>query len=96
MGVGAKDEVFLEYEKRGLRKVKYTPWYPSHVIVTNPLLTEELKIKINNLLQNLYKLTNSELILSKIKRNTTALVTHEEQDYEGLKEILKQLSQENE
>ncbi|MEW6599764.1 MAG: phosphate/phosphite/phosphonate ABC transporter substrate-binding protein [Nitrospirota bacterium] len=85
-----KEEVFYEYEKRGLRELVKTPEISDHVFVATNRLSPE---KIRKVRTALYALSGNEEgrnILNSIKA-TISLVPAREEDYDNLHEILHAL-----
>lgn len=86
-----KEEVFYEYEKRGLRELVRTPGISDHVIVaTNRLSPEKIK-KLRDVLHSLKGKEDGRDILNSIKPSIS-LVPAKDEDYDNLREILKALT----
>lgn len=86
-----KEEVFDEYEKRGLRELVRTPEISDHVIVATNRLSPE---KIQRLREALHSLRGKEAgrdILNSIKPSIS-LAPAKDEDYDNLREILKALT----
>lgn len=86
-----KEDVFGEYEKRGLRELARTPEMPDHVIVATNRLSPD---KIQKLRDTLHSLPGKEAgrnILNSIKPSIS-LVPAKDEDYDNLREILKALA----
>jgi phosphonate transport system substrate-binding protein len=86
---GVKEEVFREYAPRGLVRLQYTDWFPSHLFVIDPSLPPDLRSRIRQAMLNLHKAKNGREILSIIKAGTTELVDNEESDFTVLMEIVR-------
>jgi len=85
-----KEEIFDQYEKRGLRELAQTPEISDHVFVATNRLSAE---KVQRLRAALYALSGKEdgrNILSLIKPSIN-LVSAKEEDYDNLRNILREL-----
>lgn len=86
-----KEEVFSEYEKRGLRELIRTPEISDHVIVaTNRLSPEKIK-RLRDALHSLKGKDAGRNILNSIKPSIS-LVPAKDENYDNLREILKALA----
>jgi phosphonate transport system substrate-binding protein len=86
-----KEEVFTEYEKRGLRELARTPEISDHVIVATNRLSLEQVQKLRDALHSLRGKEDSRSIMNSIKPSTS-LVPAKDEDYDNLREILKALT----
>ena len=87
---GVKEEVYHEFEHRGLVRVAYTEWFPSHLFVVNPTLTFEVRAAIREALINLANEEGGVKILSTIKKGTTELIDNDDDEFNSLMEIVRQ------
>ncbi|QKQ27119.1 phosphate/phosphite/phosphonate ABC transporter substrate-binding protein [Candidatus Reidiella endopervernicosa] len=85
---GIKEEVFREYEARGLKALKWTPDVPTHIFVAGPTTKRELIDELIPLLQNLHKQSGAALILNKIKKGATAIIPATSQEYDKLRALI--------
>jgi len=86
-----KEDVFYEYEKRGLRALAWTPSISEHVFVTSPLLSKE---KIRALKEALLRLKDNKegrAIMLKIQETLTGIVPAADSDYDNLRVIIRTL-----
>ena len=87
-----KVAVFHKYESRGLRSVATTPQLSEHVFVASKRLTAEQVRAIRGAMLNLHQQPERMGILQAIKKNMTRLVPAQENDYDNLRQILKELA----
>lgn len=83
-----KEEVFHEYESRGLKVLKWTPAIPSHPFVATSKMTNELTKQLQDLLQNLHLQPNANSILQKVKKGTIAIIPAHIDEYSELRKLL--------
>ncbi|BCB96943.1 hypothetical protein JZK55_18650 [Dissulfurispira thermophila] len=86
-----KEDIFYEYEKRGLRALAWSPDISEHVIVTNKKVSKKT---IRELSKAIFQLKNSRegiKILKKIQPNLTGMVSADDKDYENLRNIYQRL-----
>ena len=88
---GVKEEVFYEFEKKGLKMVAKSPPIPEHLFVTRSTLPQELIEQIRFHLLNIGKSPDKETILNSLKASVTDLVPVVDHDYDSLRDILKNL-----
>ncbi len=86
-----KEEVFDEYEKRGLRDLARTPEISDHVIIATNRLSPEKIQKLRDALNSLSGKEDGRNILNSIKPSIS-LVPAKDEDYDNLREILKALA----
>lgn len=86
-----KEEVFYEYEKRGLRELVRTPEISDHVFVATNRLSPEKIQKLRDALHSLRGKEAGRDILNSIKPSIS-LVPAKDEDYGNLREILKALT----
>ena len=87
---GVKEEVYREFESRGLVRIAYTEWFPSHLFVVNPSLPAEVRSRIRAALLNLANEEGGVKILARIKKGTTELVDNNDHEFDSLMEIVRQ------
>ena len=86
-----KEEVFHEYEKRGLRGLKKTPELSEHIFVTSTKMPDA---EVQALRKAMYKLKESETgrnAITVIKSSATGLVPVQDTDYDDLRDIMDAL-----
>ena len=86
-----KEEVFHEYEKRGLRGLKKTPELSEHIFVTSTKMPDA---EVQALRKAMYKLKESETgrnAITVIKSSATGLVPVQDTDYDNLRDIMDAL-----
>lgn len=86
-----KDEVFYEYEQRGLRAVTWTPPISEHLFVTRRTLPSKTIKALRKALYALEHEKEGKAIMSKIEKNMTGMVPARDEDYDNLRVILKEL-----
>jgi len=88
---GVKEEVFNEFEKKGLKMVAKSPPIPEHLFVARSTLPQELVAQIRFHLINICKSPDKKTILNSLKASVTDLVPVVDQDYDTLRDLLKAL-----
>ena len=88
---GVKEEVYYEFEEKGLFMVAKSPPIPEHLFVTRSNLPQELISQIRSHLVNVEKSPNKENILKSMKSSVTNLLPVVDQDYDQLRDIIKSL-----
>lgn len=86
---GMKDEVFAEYEKRGLRVLAKSPPVPEHLFLTRANLPESLVQRLRALFLAVNSSPRKQHILSAIKATATGFVPVAPQDYNSLEELMR-------
>jgi len=86
---GMKDEVFAEYEKRGLRVLAKSPPVPEHLFLTRANLPESLVQRLRALFLAVNSSPRKHEILSAIKATTSGLSPVAPQDYASLEELMR-------
>lgn len=86
-----KEDVFYEYEKRGLRVLEWTPAISEHVFVTSPLLSKETARALQEALLGLKDEKQGRAIMLKIQENLTGIVPAVDRDYDNLRDIIRTL-----
>jgi phosphonate transport system substrate-binding protein len=88
-----KEEVFYEYEKRGLRALAWSPRISEHLFVTSKTLPPETVKTLREALFSLRDTEEGRAILSSIKEGVTAMVPASDGDYDTLRAILRALEE---
>ena len=88
---GVKEEVFREYESRGLKAVQWTADIPTHIFVARPGLAQEKVEQLSKLLQNIHQQPEGISILQKIKKGTTAIIPAQVEEYAELRQLISPL-----
>jgi phosphonate transport system substrate-binding protein len=83
-----KEEIFREYESRGLKALKWTPDIPSHPFIASATMTVEQIQKLQNLMQNIHQQPNAENILHKVKKGTIAIIPAHIDEYAELRKLI--------
>lgn len=88
---GVKEEVFYEFEKKGLKMLAKSPPIPEHLFVARADLPPALTAQIRAHLLSLEQDPAKTAILNSIKAEVTNLLPVADQDYDTLRDILKSL-----
>jgi phosphonate transport system substrate-binding protein len=83
-----KDEVFAEYEKRGLRVLAKSPPVAEHLFVTRATLPPALVERLRALFLAVNSSPRKQEILSSIKATATSFVPVSHQDYDSLEKLM--------
>jgi len=86
-----KEEVFDEYEKRGLRELVRTPELSEHVFVASNRLSPEKVKKLRDALYFLRDKEEGQDSMTSIKNTITGMVPVKDEDYDNLRDILHAL-----
>ncbi len=86
-----KEEVFDEYEKRGLRELVRTPELSEHVFVASNRLSPEKVKKLRDALYFLRDKEEGQDSMKSIKNTITGMVPVKDEDYDNLRDILHAL-----
>ncbi len=86
-----KQEVFYEYEHKGLKAIAFSPAMHDHVFVASAKLPKETIQSLRKALIGLKDRPEGKQILSTIQKNLSALVPGMDSDYDNLREILQVL-----
>ena len=84
-----KDEVYAEYEQRGLRALAVTPPVPDHLFLTRSNLDPQLVARLRHLLLALNDNPAGRQILQTIKPGPTGLAPAASEDYDSLAAMLE-------
>ncbi|NOR51386.1 MAG: phosphate/phosphite/phosphonate ABC transporter substrate-binding protein [Gammaproteobacteria bacterium] len=85
---GVKEEIFHEYESRGLRVLEWTPYIPTNPFVASSRMAPEQISKLRQLLLTLHNQPYGLSILKKIKKGTTAIMPANGKEYELLRDLI--------
>ena len=86
-----KEEVFFEYEQKGLKAIALSPAVSDHVFVASAKLPKETVQSLHKALISLKDSPDGKQILSQIQKNLGALAPGKDSDYDNLREILQVL-----
>lgn len=84
-----KEEVFYEYEKRGLRVLAKSPPISEHVFVARSDLAPEMVKKLQQAFMAVNQYPQKDQILQSIKKSVTGFAPVVDQDYDALRDLLK-------
>lgn len=83
-----KEEVFREYELRGLKVLMWSPDIPSHPFVASSRMATEQVNKLQSLLQNIHLQANAKNILNMVKKGTIAIIPAHIDEYANLRKLI--------
>lgn len=86
-----KEDVFYDYEKRGLRVLAWTPPISEHLFVANPRLPDRTVKALREALLRLREDKDGRAIMSGVQENLTGIVAAKDGDYGNLRLVLKTL-----
>lgn len=86
---GVKDEIFVEYEKRGLRALAKSPPVAEHLFLARSTLPPQLVQRLRALFLTMDSNPRKQKILSSIKGTATGFVPVAPHDYDSLEELMK-------
>lgn len=86
-----KEDVFIEYEHKGLKAIAFSPAINDHVFVASAKLPRETVQALRKALISLKDRAEGKQILSTIQKNLGALVPGKDSEYNNLREILQAL-----
>jgi len=86
-----KEEVFLNFESRGLRALASTPPLSEHLFVASARLPANTVQALHTALVRLKDTPQGSQIMRAIKKNTSAMVPAADSDYDSLRDILNAL-----
>lgn len=84
-----KEEVYYEFEKKGLKMVAQSPPIPEHLFVARASLPRELVEEIRLLLVSIGQSPDKTAILRSIKADVTNLLPVIDQDYDTLRRLVQ-------
>jgi len=83
-----KEEVFLDYQGRGLKALARTPPIPPHLFLTRADLAPELIARLRAALLAVHTNPGKKEILSAIEDSATGLLPVADEDYRGLRKLM--------
>lgn len=83
-----KEEVFLEFSKKGLRALATTPPIADHAFVASAKLPTAIVKRMQRALLTLKDSTTGREVLERVHPGTTALVRAQDEDYDNLRAML--------
>ncbi|MDQ1362611.1 MAG: phosphonate transport system substrate-binding protein, partial [Pseudomonadota bacterium] len=86
-----KDDVFLQYESRGLRSLATSMPLSDHLFVAGNRLPAEKVRRLQALLQQLHQSPGGSQILNTLTRGVTALLPVQDSDYDSLRAVLTRM-----
>ena len=86
---GVKEEVFYEYEKRGLRVLAKSPPISEHVFMARSDLPPELVERLQKAFMAVNQHPQKDKILKSIKKSVTGFAPVADRDYGELRELMK-------
>jgi phosphonate transport system substrate-binding protein len=86
-----KEEVFDAYEKRGLSALAVTPEISEHVFVASGKIRPRTAAAIRSALYRLKDSKEGKAVMTRIKKDMTAMVPASDADYDNLRDILNTL-----
>ncbi|MCK9419021.1 MAG: phosphate/phosphite/phosphonate ABC transporter substrate-binding protein [Nitrospirae bacterium] len=86
-----REDIFLHYEKRGLRMLARTPEFSDHLIVASGKLPEKTVQALRKALSDLKNDNSGRAILTGVKEGATGIVAGQDNDYDSMREIVRQL-----
>jgi phosphonate transport system substrate-binding protein len=86
-----KEEVFREYEHKGLKAIAFSPEINDHIFVASAKLPQETVRSLRKALIGLNSRPEGKQILSLIQKNLGALAPGTDREYNNLREILSEL-----
>jgi len=85
---GVKEEVFREYENRGLKVLQWTPYISTHLFIANSTMKKEKIEQIQKLLLTVHQQPEGRTILNKIKKGTTRIIPAHIEEYVELRKLI--------
>lgn len=89
-----KDEIFAEYEQRGLRALATSPPVPENLFLARATLPAELVERLRALMYAVNNSPDKEKIVSSIRKTATGLVPVAPQDYDSLEKLMRSVDSE--
>lgn len=86
------EEVFNEYQKKGIRSLATSPPISTHVFVASTRLPASLVERIRQILLDLKQDAEGRAVLAKIGKEMTGFAPVTDSDYDTLREILKTIA----
>ncbi len=88
-----REDIYNRYAGEGLRALAVSESLPDHIFVARRGLSKEMINKITDILISLKDSPEGRTILGSIKRNLTALVPVRDNEYNRLRQIIKELKE---
>jgi phosphonate transport system substrate-binding protein len=88
-----KEDVYLQYEARGLRSIATSMPLSDHVFVASSKLSAEKVQRIQKLLQQLHKEARGGLILDTMTHGVSVLLPAQDSDYDSLRKVLDKMKE---
>lgn len=89
---GVKEEVFTEYEEKGLRALAYSPYVSEYLFVAGTHLPKDEIARIRGLMLEMKNDAQGRAVLTNLRRNATGLVPARDRDYDSLRRIMGRIS----
>ena len=89
-----KDDIFAEYEKRGLRVLATSEPVPPHLFLARATLPAQLVERLRALLYEVNNCPDRQKILAAIRKTTTGFAPVAPQEYDGLEELMRSMDSE--
>lgn len=86
-----KEEIFLQYESRGLRSLAKSPPIPDHLFIVRAGLPDNITAALRTALQHITDTEEGKQILTGIRNDVVALVPAEDKEYDILRSIMDEL-----
>lgn len=87
-----KEDVFFEYEKRGLRAIATSPPISDHVLIASDRLDERTVTELRAALLELVDFPDGAKIMNAVTPGVTKFIPAKDQDYDTLREVLDNLT----
>lgn len=88
-----KEEVFYDYEERGLRVVAWTPEISDHLFVASSRLSKEKITMLREAMSGLKESEDGRIVMTSIRPGISAMVPVADKDYDSLRNIFKILKE---
>ncbi|HBB67652.1 MAG: hypothetical protein A2X28_00010 [Elusimicrobia bacterium GWA2_56_46] len=86
------EEIYLRYEKRGLKRLATTPEYSGHLLVAGGKLSAETAPALRAALFGLKDSAEGRAVLKSIGDGVTGIVPADDGDYDTMREVMGQLA----
>jgi len=84
-------DVLPRYEKRGLKMLARTPEFPEHLLVASNRIPAKKVRALRKALYDMNKSAEGRAVLTAVKEDMTGMVPAADGDYDGLRDIVRQL-----
>jgi len=85
-----REDIFFQYEKRGLKILTRTPEFSEHLFVADNRLPKKTVQALRRALLDLKNSKEGKAILTTVKEDATGIVPANDKDYDSLREVLRQ------